>query len=584
MKKQLVLWILAAVLAFAVSASAVEKIYFGDVGENKIRRSSLTGSNIEQLVTTGLDAVGSIALDRTRGKMYWADWTSSHIRRANLDGSNVETVVSGLSGPYGVAIDASAGKLYWTEFSSNVIRRSDLDGNDIEDLVTTGLSHVNGIALDLAGGKMYWTQSAAIKRANLDGSSIDDLVTTGLSMPMEIALDVAAGKMYWADLGTHKVQRANLDGTGVEDLVATGLDLAVGIDIDPAAGYIYFSDTGSSYAKIKRANLDGTSVVDLISAGIGSCYGLTLGPDTAECGDAWLDGPWITRVIGAAPYDYSVYMIFDGFGTIDELGSFSTPDSAGEYSVDIDCNVTGYIWADGYTPFTGYFDSDTLLQLTVDTLGPLPTYKVMAPWLTSGCWEGTFVQDETAVSYTVELNLDGTGAITSSTGLLPPVTGRILYEPPYLAGHIITGEAAPWNEINIRDATMISDIAMTGTFGVDCSDCPGGTFTLYNCEASGINDRASAGALALHPNYPNPFNPRTTIAYTLPETGYVSLRVYDAAGRMIKTLVNMVEAAGPHAATWDGRDAAGADVSSGVYFVRLESGGGVQTRKVVLLK
>jgi hypothetical protein len=125
---------------------------------------------------------------------------------------------------------------------------------------------------------------------------------------------------------------------------------------------------------------------------------------------------------------------------------------------------------------------------------------------------------------------------------------------------------------------------MTGTFGLDCSDCPGGTFTLYNCEASGIGDHAAANSLALHPNYPNPFNPRTTIAYTLPVTGHVSLRVYDAAGRLVKTLVDAVETAGRHAAAWNGVDDGGADVSSGVYFVRLESVGGIETRKVVLLK
>ncbi len=239
-------------------------------------------------------------------------------------------------------------------------------------------------------------------------------------------------------------------------------------------------------------------------------------------------------------------MNFDGQGTIDELGSFGVPDSAGEYSIDTNCDITGFLWSDGYAPFTGYFDADTLAQLSLGALGPWATHKVMAPVYTSGCWEGSFVHAEMATTYNVTLNIDDMGVITSSTGLAPPVTGRILFEPPYLAGHIVTGEAAPWNEINIRDATLISDVMMTGTFGVDCSECPGGTFTLVNCEASGIKDGPASSSLSLHPNYPNPFNPQTTIAYTLPEAGRVNLRVYDAAGRMIKALVDADETAGPH--------------------------------------
>jgi uncharacterized protein (AIM24 family) len=84
--------------------------------------------------------------------------------------------------------------------------------------------------------------------------------------------------------------------------------------------------------------------------------------------------------------------------------------------------------------------------------------------------------------------------------------------------------------------------------------------------------------------YPNPFNPATTIAYSLPKTGFVSLGVYDVQGRLLKTLVNETRTMGEHAVTWNGQDASGTTVASGVYFVRLEFGGQVRTRKIVLLK
>ncbi|MFQ5511493.1 MAG: FlgD immunoglobulin-like domain containing protein [Candidatus Krumholzibacteriia bacterium] len=90
----------------------------------------------------------------------------------------------------------------------------------------------------------------------------------------------------------------------------------------------------------------------------------------------------------------------------------------------------------------------------------------------------------------------------------------------------------------------------------------------------------------LEPNYPNPFNPVTTIRYAIKDRGHVSLRVYNAAGQLVRTLVNDVRAprAGGFEATWDGRNNAGQVVSSGVYFYRLVTEGFTGTRKMVLLK
>jgi hypothetical protein len=88
----------------------------------------------------------------------------------------------------------------------------------------------------------------------------------------------------------------------------------------------------------------------------------------------------------------------------------------------------------------------------------------------------------------------------------------------------------------------------------------------------------------LFANHPNPFNPSTTISYSLAAAGDVQLVVFDTAGRRVRSLVNAAEAAGGHTVTFDGRDDQGGVLASGVYFYRLETGGVVRTRKMVLLK
>jgi len=89
---------------------------------------------------------------------------------------------------------------------------------------------------------------------------------------------------------------------------------------------------------------------------------------------------------------------------------------------------------------------------------------------------------------------------------------------------------------------------------------------------------------ALHDNYPNPFNPATTIQFDLPEQADVQLEVYNVKGQRVVTLVNGVRSAGSYSVGWDGRSTTGGRVATGVYFYRLRAGDFVQTKKMVLMK
>ncbi|KAA3601585.1 MAG: T9SS C-terminal target domain-containing protein [Calditrichaeota bacterium] len=257
----------AIALNFGISSICnAQKMYWTDIGSDKIQRADLDGSNLEDLVTTGLSQPEGIALDLTNSKMYWVDVVTDKIQRADLDGSNVEDLITtGLSATVGIALDLTNSKMYWTDLTTDKIQRADLDGSNVEDLITTGLSAPQGIELDLTNSKMYWIDRGIdkIQRAGLDGSNKEDLVTSAnLDDPKDIALDITNSKMYWTDNGENNIKRANLDGSSIEVLL-TGLSNPFGIELDLTNSKMYWIEANAK--KVRRADLDGSNTEDLVS-------------------------------------------------------------------------------------------------------------------------------------------------------------------------------------------------------------------------------------------------------------------------------------------------------------------------------
>ncbi len=88
----------------------------------------------------------------------------------------------------------------------------------------------------------------------------------------------------------------------------------------------------------------------------------------------------------------------------------------------------------------------------------------------------------------------------------------------------------------------------------------------------------------LKQNYPNPFNPVTNIGFAISDFGFVELKVFDTAGRLVKTLVSENRDAGVHSVQWDATDDVGVKVASGIYLYQLKAANYVEVKKMALLK
>jgi Cu/Zn superoxide dismutase len=110
-----------------------------------------------------------------------------------------------------------------------------------------------------------------------------------------------------------------------------------------------------------------------------------------------------------------------------------------------------------------------------------------------------------------------------------------------------------------------------------------GQLLLVSCAATGVNGDPKLRT-ALEQNHPNPFNPSTTISFTLAVPGTARLDVYDVNGRLVAALVRGFRPAGRSEVNWNGTDSRGHPVASGVYFYRLVAGAVSETRRMVLLK
>ncbi len=132
-------------------------------------------------------------------------------------------------------------------------------------------------------------------------------------------------------------------------------------------------------------------------------------------------------------------------------------------------------------------------------------------------------------------------------------------------------------------------IFIGGADGADNIGQGSGAVYAFSYEAggtSGIPDSSeNLRNLVLHPNYPNPFNPGTTISYHLKNDGNVKLDVYSMRGQLVRTLVDGWQASGVNQTVfWNGQDALGKEMSSGVYYALLRGEGETAINKMVLLK
>jgi len=151
-----------------------------------------------------------------------------------------------------------------------------------------------------------------------------------------------------------------------------------------------------------------------------------------------------------------------------------------------------------------------------------------------------------------------------------------------------------------RNDQLIGQVQPTGTAYID-SDLPYGAYEYYvtalyddNTESApsnivmvdmnGLEDETATGVNILAGNFPNPFNPVTTVRFSLARDGLAQIAVYNVRGQVVRTLVNERLSAGDHDVVWNGTDDHGAPVASGVYFCRMKSAGHTAVRKMVLMK
>jgi glucose/arabinose dehydrogenase len=175
-----------------------------------------------------------------------------------------------------------------------------------------------------------------------------------------------------------------------------------------------------------------------------------------------------------------------------------------------------------------------------------------------------------------------TGGFVYHGSTIPSLVGKYIY------ADFITGDvkALSWNGVNPPTNSFVTTLSSIPSFGVDkngellIASFDGNIYRLFATPTT-VQTPAFSAALSIGPN---PFHDALTIKVTLPTASPVELSVYDVAGHRVARLMSGNAAARAVDLRWDGRDASGVTVRSGVYFLRLRATGAVETRRVIFVK
>ena len=472
-----------------------------------------------------------------------------HVAAANrppmlwVDGGAIYALVGASPQRFAASVDnalnitVAGGKVYWTEKtgeSGGTINSANLNGSGVTELASI-LAVPMGIAVDVAGSKLYWTNSRGrIQSANLDGSRITNELQD-LESPMDIAL--AGGNAYWTQ-GNGDVRFVNLRGQKVVRDVSTGTDTPGSLVI--GGGKVYWTEmTGESGGTVNSANLNGTGETQLASI-LAAPMGIAV--DGSRSKLYWTNSRG--RVQSANLDGSGIKNVVSGLGSPGELvlsNSIATP---------------------------------TATTTTTRTTATASKYDLNSDGTVDNA-DAALVADAMGTSNTkYDVNGDGT---VNFLDLLLVFDNR---DPGAAGAPTIVGMKLSAAQIDIIEEQIDLLIATNDR-------SPAAMRVLVYLQQLLVTARPEKTQLLA--NYPNPFNPETWIPYELATDTNVRLTIYNTQGVVIRSLQFGHQSAGYYtgrdrAAYWDGRNALGEQVASGLYFYQLETDEMSLMRKMVILK
>ena len=467
-----------------------------------------------------------------RPPMLWVDSGTIY----GLVGANAQRFAPSVDNAMNIAVDASNGKVYWTEKtggSSGTINSANLDGTGVTEL-TSILSVPMGIAVDATGNKLYWTNARGrIQSANLDGSSIQN-VLQDLSGPTDIV--VSNGFIYWTE-GGNSIRRVSMSGQKIVGDVAANLGTVGGLAV--GGGKVYWTEmTAEGGGTINSANADGTGATELASI-LATPMGIAI--DTAGSKVYWTNARG--RVQRTNLNGSGIQNVVEGLGNPGEIV--------------ISNSISETLAGTPLTPPVSYAPYDVNKDGTVDNTDAGLVIDALGTSNAAYDVNGDGAVDFLDVVLVFDNRDDNVAGAPTIVGMkLSAVQIDIIQEQIDLL--IATNDRSP---AAMRTLIYLQQLLVT----------------------------ARPEKTQLFANYPNPFNPETWIPYELATDTDVRLTIYNTQGVVIRTLQLGHQSGGYYtdrdrAAYWDGRNALGEQVASGLYFYQLETDEMSSLRKMVILK
>ena len=490
---------------------------------------------------------------------------------------------------------ASFGPSELTSYGSEDIFAAKLDpaGNFLWAVGAGGASydHGWGIAVDNAGNAYvtgFFRQTATFGPFTLSCDGSEDVFVAKLDPAGNFLWAVRAGGIsdaYGEDIVTDSAGNAYLTGWfggsaafGPYNLTSSGSYDVFAAKLDPAGNFLWAagaggtgSDSGYGISVDSAGNilLTGTfsGTANFGSHSLSSYGGKDVFTAKMDSGCNWL---WAVHA-GGTSEDYVNAIAVDGAGNAYLTGEFQGSaafgaqviTSSGEddiYAAKLD-SAGSFLWVKR----AGGVEADTGTGIAVDGSGNA--------YLTGEC--------------------DGAAAFGPYT---LPASGEIVYAAKLDSGGNFLWVAHATGIFTDYEKDISLDGAgnayLTGSFAM-------AAFGPYSLGFSGSGDifvaKLGSGVdiddIVHTPapffqmsSYPNPFNPETTLAYTLPASGWVSLEIYNSRGQLVRSLMHEEQPAGEHTLIWNGKDDSGNGLASGLYLGRITSAGKQETRKLLLLK